>query len=110
MMPWKWDTKGVQTDMNAIIQQAEIIWPAHTRPADGGFERVIESDPVKNLRARRDGIPKAGASVQTAYQWTTVTLELIRELGKSRQAHDHPNEWRKIQNRFKTIRDKFPRS
>ena len=108
-MPWSWDAEGVRRDMNAIVAQAEIIWPAHTRP-EGGFERVIESDPVKSLRSRRDSVPNSGASAQTAYQWTTATLELIRELGKSRQAHDHPNEWKKIQNRFKTIRDKFPRS
>ena len=93
--------------MDYILSQAEIIWPATTHTKDG-FEHVNPSKQVKTLIARRDSFPRFTASSGEVYRWVDGLLDELKRFGLSSDAaKHHPEEWRLIMNRVRTIRQKF---
>ena len=99
---------GVKRDVDAIIQQAEIIWPPRTSTRDG-FEHVEESREVKTIRKYRKQIPTDTKDWRGGFAWRDSFLDELKALGQlTLAAHNHPSEWKKILNRVKAIRDQFP--
>ena len=100
--------QGVLRDVDAIIAQAEIIWPARSVDRDG-FEVVEESREVKTLKKYRKQVPQDTRDWRGGFAWRDSFLDELKSLGQlTLAAHNHPEEWKKIMNRVKTLRDQFP--
>ena len=103
-----WSRKGTLLDMGAIIQQAEIIWPPRTKNRDG-FEVVEESTEVKALKKHKKQLPTDETNWRAAFGWFDAMNDDLKRFGQvSLAAHHHPEQWKKILNRIKALRDRFP--
>lgn len=103
-----WNKKGIQLDVEAIIQQAELIWPPHVKTVDG-FEHITASNEVRVLKKRKKEIPLDSRDWRAAFAWRNEFLDDLKRFGQiSLAAHHHPKEWKKIMNRVKTIRQEIP--
>ena len=101
-----WNRQGVKLDAEAILREAQLIWPPRTERKDG-FEHVHEHGHIRTLKAKIKQIPLNDRDYPALRAWVSEIGDDLKAWGTvSMAAHHHPTEWGKILTRIRSIRSK----